>query len=201
MARAFHATTHPSLQARVLAAARRARAATDDCGRRTPDANTGTRASNPGALQPMPLAHATGSLDSQDRLAVAPPASVAAVPAGMSMKRSRSASDFAAVDEMSCRSLRTVCFPWTDLFGGNHPASVQLYGATGKQPLPPQPTQHPNPARGADIHEETLTLHKGNDSADMTDLPRVHGCKLEQARCSACRVNSLSNARVSSDEC
>ncbi len=37
---------------------------------------------------------------------------------------------FAGGDGMTCRSQRTVCSPWTDLIGGNHPASFNQSAAT-----------------------------------------------------------------------
>ena len=105
---AFHALTRPSLQARVLAAARPARAASVDCARCTPDAFAGSRTSNPGAVPPTRPALSIGYPGSRDRSAAALVASGAAVPSGTSLTHSRSAWEFGAGDGMTYRSTHTV---------------------------------------------------------------------------------------------
>ena len=83
--------TRPSLQARVHAAGRLARAARRGCARSIPRVFAGTRASNRGGVRPTILALLTGYLGSQGRSGAARTANAAFVPAGIRVTSSSSA--------------------------------------------------------------------------------------------------------------
>ena len=119
-----HPLTRPSLQARVHAAERPARAARRGFARGNPGVFVGTRANSRGGVRPTMLALSTGYLCSRNRSAAARTASAAVVPAGTPVTSSNSAWVSALGDEMPCYSQRIVCSSRTDLMGGHHPASV-----------------------------------------------------------------------------
>jgi hypothetical protein len=132
MERANHPLTRPSLQARVHAAGRPARAARCDCARSNPRVFAGTPASSRGVVRPTILAPSTGYLCIRGRFAAARTASAAFVPAGTQVTSSSTAQGFVGGDGMSRHSQRIVCSSRTGLIGGNHPSSVSHLDAEDK---------------------------------------------------------------------
>ena len=145
MAQGIPAVTRSTWQADLLVAGHLVVAARSSCARRTPDALVGTRASNPRSGWPTRSALGPDSPGSQDRSDDVLAASAAVVPADTRAPISRSASVIVGGDEMTYRSQRIACSPWTDPLRGNHPASVRLSSATDKSATvaaiaPPKPT-------------------------------------------------------------